>query len=294
MALNLSFLYRGPLSSCNYECGYCPFAKRDESAAELERDRRALTRFVDWIAARSPLDRFGIFFTPWGEALIRRWYCAALVRLTNLPQVKRAAVQTNLSCSLDWVEACDRHKLALWTTYHPTQTTRARFLARCRELEQRGVRFSVGVVGLREHFAEIEALRRALPEHVYLWVNAYKDEPDYYRPGEVEWLTTLDPLFPFNNRRHPSLGHLCRTGQSVLSVDGDGTLRRCHFVKVPLGNLYDGAIEDILTERPCPNATCGCHIGYVHMPELGLYEVFGEGVLERVPARFPLEVLRAM
>ena len=42
------------------------------------------------------------------------------------------------------------------------------------------MRFSVGVVGLKEHFGEIEALRRELPPDVYLWVNAYKREPDYY------------------------------------------------------------------------------------------------------------------
>ena len=29
--MNLSILYRGPLSSCNYACGYCPFAKRRAS-----------------------------------------------------------------------------------------------------------------------------------------------------------------------------------------------------------------------------------------------------------------------
>src|SRR5439155_13329710 len=52
VALTLSLLYRGPLSSCNYDCGYCPFAKRRETAAELARDRTALGRFVDWVAAR--------------------------------------------------------------------------------------------------------------------------------------------------------------------------------------------------------------------------------------------------
>jgi hypothetical protein len=46
VALSLSILYRGPLSSCNYACGYCPFAKRRETAAELARDREALARFV--------------------------------------------------------------------------------------------------------------------------------------------------------------------------------------------------------------------------------------------------------
>lgn len=283
MGLNLSILYRGPLSSCNYACDYCPFAKRQESHAELERDRLALDRFVNWVAARPVEDCLGILFTPWGEGLTRSWYRDALVRLSHLPQIIKVAIQTNLSCGLQWVEECDRDRLALWTTYHPSQVRREQFLARCLELDRRGVRFSVGVVGLREHFEEIEALRRDLPERVYLWVNAYKDRADYYQANEAEWLTAIDPLFPFNNTRHPSMGRPCRTGKSVISVDGDGTIRRCHFIRQPLGNLYEPGFEKVLMERLCTNATCGCHIGHVHLDDLKLYPLFGDGVLERIP-----------
>jgi hypothetical protein len=285
MALNLSILYRGPLSSCNYACGYCPFAKRHETAGELALDREALARFVAWAEARPPGDRIGVLFTPWGEALVRRWYRDAMTRLSHLEPVARVAAQTNLSCNLDWVDDCDRAKLALWATFHPSETRRHSFLAKCLELDRRGVRFSVGVVGLREHFADIQALRQELPPHVYLWVNAYKDRPDYYRAGDADWLTAIDPLFPVNNQRHPSLGRACRAGHSVVSVDGDGTVRRCHFIPTPLGNLYDPDFAQALVERCCTNATCGCHIGYVHMNVLGLYEVFGDGVLERIPAQ---------
>src|SRR5215472_10407250 len=102
--MQLSILYRGPLSSCNYGCAYCPFAKHIETAAELAEDRRALDRFVGWTAGRTG-DSLGVLFTPWGEALIRRWYQGALIRLTNLPNVHKAAIQTNLSCKLDWVDA---------------------------------------------------------------------------------------------------------------------------------------------------------------------------------------------
>ncbi len=171
--MNLSILYRGPLSSCNYACGYCPFAKRTETAAELAHDRECLERFVGWVGGRTA-DAIGVLFTPWGEALVRRWYQDALASLTRMPHVVKAAIQTNLSCKLDWVEECDKAKLALWCTFHPSETTRERFLAKCRELIDRGVRFSVGVVGLKEHLVEIEALRRELPPDVYLWVNAYK------------------------------------------------------------------------------------------------------------------------
>lgn len=283
--MNLAILYRGPLSSCNYACTYCPFAKRTETPAELAHDRHCLERFVNWVGSRTG-DSLGVLFTPWGEALVRRWYQSALIHLTQFPHVWKAAIQTNLSGQLDWVEACNKAKLALWCTFHPRETTRERFLAKCRELLKRGVRFSVGVVGLKEHFAEIEALRRELPPEVYLWVNAYKRTRDYYTPEMIADLTRIDPLFPLNNTFHASRGHSCRAGATVIAVDGEGTIYRCHFIKEPIGNIYNPNFADNLRERPCSNDTCGCHIGYVHLDRLKLYDTFGDGVFERIPRGF--------
>jgi MoaA/NifB/PqqE/SkfB family radical SAM enzyme len=279
-----SILYRGPLSSCNYGCEYCPFAKRSETHAELAGDREQLARFVDWIC--TPRERaFSVLFTPWGEALIRSWYQDALARLSHQPHVRRVAIQTNISCHLKWIDACDRQKLGLWCTYHPTETTRDAFLDRCRQLDALGVRYSVGVVGMHEHLDDARWLREHLREGVYLWINAYKRRDDYYAEADrIAW-SEIDPLFPINNTRHPSIGRACCAGETVFSVDGEGTMRRCHFIKTPIGNLYDVHWEHALRPTPCTNATCGCHIGYVHMPELGLYDVFGDGVLERIPAR---------
>jgi hypothetical protein len=67
----------------------------------------------------------------------------------------------------------------------------------------------------------------------------------------------------------------------VVSVDGDGEVRRCHVVPARLGNLYDPDFDDALTPRPCPLAQCRCHIGYAHMPHLGFRGLFGAGLLER-------------
>lgn len=285
--MKLAILYRGPLSSCNYTCDYCPFAKRRESKLELAADREALERFITWIAQHGD-HRFSVFFTPWGEALTRSWYREAMVELTRLDHVAKAAVQTNLSCSLAWIGRARRERLAIWATYHPSQIDRPRFLTRCRKLDEFGVRYSVGMVGLREHKTEIAALRRELAPHVYLWINAYKRAPDYYSPEEVGFLESIDPLFPINNTRHSSLGQACSAGDDVISVDGDGTMRRCHFIAEPIGNLYSPDFERALRPRPCTNATCGCHIGYVHLKRLGLDAVFGDGILERVPATFEI------
>ncbi|MEV7229240.1 STM4011 family radical SAM protein [Polymorphospora sp. NPDC051019] len=281
--MNLSILYRGPLASCNYDCPYCPFAKRRDSRAELRADREALARFADWVDRNPDGDRISVLFTPWGEGLTRSWYRQTLTRLSHLPHVDRVAIQTNLACRLDWVADADRDTLALWATYHPGQVRRDAFLGRCATLRDLGVRFSVGVVGQPEHLAEARALRAALPDDVYLWVNA-ADGHRYEPAEEADW-TAIDPLFGYSVRPHESAGRACRAGETVISVRGDGQVRRCHFVDEPLGNLYDGSYRAALGPRPCPNRLCDCHIGYVHLKTLPLYDVFAGGVLERIPVR---------
>lgn len=280
-----NILYRGSLSSCNYACGYCPFAKTANTRDELRVDEGQLDRFAAWVAGQH--QRIGILMTPWGEALVHDYYRRTMVALSQLPHVYRVAVQTNLSAPVDDFSAADRDTLALWTTFHPAQTTLARFLARCRELDAACVRYSVGVVGLRDHFTAIEELRGALREEVYLWINAVKHEPDYYRPDEIARLRAVDPYFHWNLSDYASLGKPCAAGETTFTVDGAGDVRRCHFVKEVIGNIHDPDFERCLTARQCPAKTCGCHIGYIHRPVLGLADLYGPGLLERIPAAWP-------
>ncbi|MFD7453505.1 STM4011 family radical SAM protein [Kitasatospora sp. NPDC059827] len=283
---DLTLLYRGPLASCDYDCPYCPFAKRRDSPEQLRADRAALERFTAWAAARAGTgDTLSLLFTPWGEGLVRSWYRRALVELSRLPHVRRVAIQTNLSCRTGWLAEADPATLALWVTYHPGQVPFDRFLAKCRELDALGVRYSVGVVGQPDHLPEARRLRAALAPEVYLWINAAEGRS--YTDAEAAQWTALDPHFGYSRHAHPSAGLPCRTGDSVLSVDGDGTVRRCHFVRDVLGNLYDGSYRARLRPRPCPQPVCDCHIGYVHLETLPLYELFGAGVLERVPQEWP-------
>ncbi|WP_430331732.1 STM4011 family radical SAM protein [Rhodococcus sp. ACT016] len=276
----LTILYRGPLASCDYDCPYCPFAKRRDTPEQLRADRAALERFCAWVAEQE--QDLSILFTPWGEGLVRSWYRRALVTLSRLPRVRRVAIQTNLSCRTGWLADADRDTVALWCTYHPGQTPHDRFLTKTAELTDLGVRFSVGVVGLPEHLAAAHRLRAVLPESVYLWVNAAEGH-EYTDADAADW-AAIDPLFGFSRHPHRTRGRGCRTGNSVVSVDGDGNVRRCHFVPDELGNLYDGSFRDALRPRPCPLEVCDCHIGYVHADQLPLYDVFAGGVLERIPA----------
>ena len=279
----LSILYRGSLLSCNYDCGYCPFAKAQDSRESLANDAAELDRFVQWVSQQTRPIR--ILFTPWGEALIRRYYQDAIAELGTMQHVERIAIQTNLSLSTSAIERCQSDKLALWCTYHPSQISRQQFIEKCAFLVEQEVRFSVGMVGNRDEIDEIAAMRQALPAEIYLWVNANRDEQADYRTQELEQLQQIDALFEHNLHQYPSHGKTCNTGSQVISVDGAGNVQRCHFVKEPLGNLYDGSFTP--SYETCPKQSCDCHIGYIHMPHLQLDAIYGDGLLERIPTLLP-------
>ena len=281
-----NILYRGSLSSCNYECGYCPFAKTSNTRAELLKDERELRRFVDWVAEQP--NEIGILFTPWGEALIHSYYRREIVRLSHLPNVKRVAIQTNLSASIGELIEANRSTLSLWTTFHPSQSSLPRFISNCRELDEARIRYSVGVVGLKEHFEAIQLLRAQLRPEVYLWVNAFKRESDYYTSQEIDGILSVDPYFDWNLRQYASAEKACLGGETTFTVDSDGNIRRCHFIKDIIGNIYDPNFRDTLKPRVCSSAICNCHIGYVHRPELRLNELYGKGLLERIPQNWPM------
>ncbi|GAB1817835.1 STM4011 family radical SAM protein [Herbidospora sp. RD11066] len=274
---HLTILYRGPLASCDYDCAYCPFGKRRDTPEQLRADRAALLRFTAW--TREQDHDLSILFTPWGEGLVRSWYREAMTELSHQPNIRRVAIQTNLSTRTTWLDAADPEKLALWVTYHPTQITYERFLAKVTGLK---VRHSVGVVGDPAHLDDARRLRRDLPTGTYLWINA--EEGRTYTDEEAARWQEIDPLFHYSRFPHLSAGQACRTGDTVISVDGDGTVRRCHFIPTVLGNLYDGTFRSRLGPAACPKLECDCHIGYVHLEPTGLYDVFTGGILERIPA----------
>jgi MoaA/NifB/PqqE/SkfB family radical SAM enzyme len=280
--MKLSLLFRGLLTSCNYACRYCPFAKRIESAARLNRDRQSVQRFTHWIADQSIHD-WKILFTPWGEALVRNWYRKAVALLTHVPHVTSVAVQTNLSCGLDWIEECRPERLAFWATYHPQEADSALFLRKVLYLHERGVRLSVGMVGIPEFFDQIAAMRCALPPDVYLWINAQQPRPRPYTPDERSFLSAIDPQFELTAKRQRSLGKPCRTGQAAFTVDGQGSMRRCHFVDEIIGNIFEPNWEESLQIRLCPNRYCNCFLGKAQLAADSLAPFFGEQLLERIP-----------
>lgn len=279
--------YRGLLSSCNYDCPYCPFSKNKDSRATLERDKEQLGVFMNWVReGEGAGHQLSIFFNPYGEALIHRWYRDAMIELSHMPHVQKVAVQTNLSVKLDWTRELNRDKAALWATYHPGQTTQEQFVSQCMKLYEQHIPFSVGTVGIRSAFGAIEQIRSRLPDDVYVWINAFKDQKNYYTSEEMDYLTAIDPYFQLNVPDYDSFGLPCDAGSNVFYVQGSGVVKRCYSDRRIIGHLYRDGLEVLSEERPCKMKKCGCYIGYIHMPQLTMNQIYGDGLLERVPAGF--------
>jgi MoaA/NifB/PqqE/SkfB family radical SAM enzyme len=288
--MSLLVLFRSRLEWCNYTCHYCPWnAERTRvSGDEFDEDARRVARIVDRVAELPRQVEF--FITPKAEYLVLPHWREAVARLCALPQVERVTVQTNLSFDLPaFLDTLDAGKLALWTTYHPTEVDdagREGLFAKWRLLRERGVPFSVGIVGTHENLEQAVKLREQLDPRVYLWVNAYKREADYYSDAELIKLRAIDRWFDLNNQHYPSLGQPCTAGQRAVYLDDDGDLRRCFFVGTVIGNLFTDGWRTLEAPLGCPLRTCHCYVGHMHVVDLDFRSVYGKYLAARVPRKY--------
>ncbi len=225
---------------------------------------QGLERFVSWLQ-NNRKQRYRLLFTPWGEALIHHHYQQALITLSQDENVATVAIQTNLRGSLEWLAQANQQKLALWVSYHPFQTKLTHFLAKIERLQQLGIQFSVGMVALPEQYPSMNELRNALPRSIPLWLNAAKEQGIVYDEADRDRLQQIDPSFALNLCDYPTFGKVCRAGQTAITVDHLGTVRRCHFIAEPLGCIYTQPLSQLLakTPQPCPHQHCECYLGHI-------------------------------
>jgi hypothetical protein len=292
---SLLVLFRTRLEWCNFTCGYCPWnanAVRVETEA-FQADARRLQRIVQRVAELPRPVEF--FITPKAEYMVLPYWREAVRQLLAMPQVTRVTLQTHLGWDVEgYLPTVEASKLALWTTYHPSETDatdRAVLKRRWMLLHEKKVRFTVGMVGTHEHLLELTQLRAFLPPDVYLWVNAYKREPDYYTPAQLQAIRSVDPYFDLNNQHYPSRGQLCTAGSHALYLDDEGDLRRCFFVGDILGNLFRDGWRTLPAPTACPIPTCHCYVGHMHIVDLGFRDLYGDDLAVRRPRHWPLPLV---
>lgn len=277
--------YRNYLKSCNYKCRYCPFSKGTSGKRKIERDKNYLEKFIRFIKNNDK--EFNVFFAPKGEVLVYDYYRKGLIDLSQFKNISEVVIQTNLSCDLDWIKDADREKLILWTTYHPKEVDLMSFFEQAKRLLAYRIRFTIGIVGVKENFVKIRELNELLNQlkeqhRPYLWINAYKNRKNYYDPNDIKLLMEHDSLFQINLKDYSSRGLECRTGEDVFFVEWNGNIHRCWQDRTKIGNIYVDNIDAISTKSNCKKDVCGCFIGYSNIKSLNLDKVYKSTLLGRM------------
>lgn len=283
--------FRSSLNICNYTCWYCPWAGTFEkrNKEKVQQDAQQIERILHRFKALSE-HRFSLFFVPRAEMLILSHYQSAVAHLSQFPHVEEITVQTNLSMSISWIfQKVDYSKLRLWITYHPDQLNefqRRQFLQKIKTLQKKQILLSVGAVGIKGHLPAIVRLREELSPEIYLWVNGYKRETNYYNKEELELLCQIDPYFNTHFRRYASYGKPCRSGEESFFLDEFGQMKRCNFTQERIGNFFEEDWEHAFQPRTCPLKECSCYQGLMHIPELAFEKIYGSLVPARIPLNF--------
>ncbi len=290
-------LYRGSLKSCNYRCSYCPFSKHPMSRRGLLRDKDQWDRFCLSLEHRAEaMEIHSLMVTPYGEALIHPWYWEGLGRLSAMDKMEAVGAQTNLSFSVEQSLKIYRQaggkldKLRLWATFHPEMTTVEAFGEICRKLWDSGAGICAGAVGDIRYLDAIKALRRVLPDSIYLWINKMDGFGRDYTQKERTAFEEIDPYFGRELERTFAEARLC---EERLFVEGDGTMKRCNISRGLPGNWYDGEgsfPKDAFSGKEgktvsCGRKACTCYLAYGGRDEAMNRLLFGPYPLFRIPAR---------
>ena len=274
--MNLKTLYyRGFLQSCNYNCPYCPFRKKElseesRSVPELVYDREALEKFTE--KAPSLGKNISVIIVPYGEAMIHFYYFEALKKLCMANTVIKVGIQSNVSFSvagfLEYMKGADLSKLRLWCTFHPYRAALGEFLEKCHCLYQNKIRFSVGAVGIPKNIKLFAELRRRLPPDLYLWINAAEGMGRKYTQEEINEFISIDPLFTYELENHTAQPDLCTGGKESVFIEATGDVFACPISKKKLGNIYAEQIippvhsQVVRNPKTCLAKNCHCYLAY--------------------------------
>ena len=284
--MNMRNIYfRGNLRSCNYKCSYCSFGKKSISCDEAK-EQLLLDAFYSKISRLNESVR--IMLLPYGEALIQPYYREFIARLADLPQVEGVSCQTNLSFQpsslLDILQQqrIAFSKVKLWASFHPEMTTVEAFVDRVYHLYRAGVEFCVGAVGVVENKEIIAHLRSKLDSRIYMFVNALQGRNSHYSTADIQFFTSIDPLFGIDYKNRVADWNTCRGGKDTWFVEASGALRACPRSDVKLGNFFQ---EISLVTPACNRSRCDCYIAYSNCPGTPLSDWMGEGSLWRIPEK---------
>lgn len=275
--------YRGSIQGCNFSCSYCPFSKKKDSAAALEKDKGELSRFVRYMGENLTkcTPHNAVLIMPYGEAMQYGYYYEALAKLSRIPYVDAVGIQSNFSFSIEQMlfryEALGgvKDKLRLWGSFHPEMITEEFFLQQCEKLMRAGIKYSVGAVAAPKYRNSIERVRKKLPETVYFWLNrmdliktGHGGRKCSYENEDEIFFRETDDYFFLEMAHHKANPLAC---QESVFIEADGTIRGCNQCSSAMGNLYLDGISGVEDDenggirKNCTRKECSCYLSYCNL-----------------------------
>lgn len=296
--------YRGYISSCNYTCDYCPFAKKKYSHIEIQKDKQSLQNFFDFIQKTIFNSTISIFFTPYGEGMIHEYYMDYLVKFAQLEKIKYVSIQTNLSFDHKFLlsklqeKEISLDKIKLWASFHSTMVSVEEFGKKANYLHKY-LDISVGIVAIPGAIDKILELKQKLDPKIYLWINGLARQKGKYSSEDIRALKHIDPLFEYelNNIRLKStntnkilspstkLYDECSASRSRFFIEANGDVMPCHVNRKILYNIYHGEEQSFNHKFTCTRKLCDCYLAYSNLEKTKLENFFGELLPVRIPFR---------
>jgi hydroxymethylpyrimidine pyrophosphatase-like HAD family hydrolase/MoaA/NifB/PqqE/SkfB family radical SAM enzyme len=286
--------FRGFLSSCNYSCSYCSFAKSRLCETELMKDKECLNRFCNFIDSTEFRNEISVFLTPYGEGLIHQYYIDTIVRLALNPKCRVISCQTNLSFNADAfirslkASKVDLSKIKLWASCHPEMVSIDEFVNKVNQLKA-SIDLCTGIVAIPEDLQNVFELRKRLPKDIYMWINAKEREKTKYSHSQVKSLIQADPLFSRELQKYRVQNSCCHAGNDSVFIRANGDVFPCHMNKKRLFNIYtdSGPVPPF----QCNRRFCDCYLAYSHRFNSNLGRYFGDYVPVRVPHKKEIQAL---
>ncbi|MCX5778292.1 MAG: SPASM domain-containing protein [Elusimicrobia bacterium] len=269
---------------CNYRCPYCVFEGMWPEVEKYAVDISVDKWLSAWQRVYSQNGEFRLTITG-GEPFE---YPSFGVLLKTLSKISLVSFDTNLSCSMDELQAIisqvDPRRIFMGLSFHPTHARLDAFMIKAEYLKRSGIDCRVHFVAYPPHLNRINELKTKFANAGFrfvpipfrgvfnglLYPQGYSVQEKSLLYEVTRTLTQQDKIWAEQQIvQVRSQDKWCHAGQYYARVDFDGTVYPCgnDFTKsrekYVVGNILDDSFSLRATPMQCRQDTCPCEFKWI-------------------------------
>ena len=288
----LLWQYNGNPCACNYACPYCPYDPQTQAGHNFK------GTIEGW--HQSFKKSFGnqrlVFYFGHGEPMVgKRWF-DVVEMIGSEPDWKMRLI-SNISPSLTRLlssRVAREGRLNINASFHPTETTREKFLQKLIECREHGIEVPVVYTMWPPFFERFEEDFAYFDQHNFLvhvrrFRGRYQGKwyPEAYSEDERRFIARYadDATIKYMLSDEPTEGKLTWSGVDFAIVDNEGNVGYCNDFRTDeyrFGNVHDGSMRLRPEPMPFPGrmVSDGTVDGVANLVELGYTQLDGNNILQ--------------